>query len=317
MRMLPKWRIFADPEIASPEKAHPGDMLLAEFFDKHFYPHAEATRRRPRIVKYVFDRHMRSGLGQIKLADLSSFVLDEWIRAQINQRYKPGAINKHIFLVNRMLNVAQNWGLIDKNIFQNCLIERLPLGDYKQHFLTATELRTLLTACAREPHPYLELFAKLLILTGARSSEARLSLWSHYDLEARIWTVPVSKNGRSRRIVLSTAALALLGDIRAKTESLMLPTGWQDHLFINPRLKRPYDSFHAAWDRARRSVAMPTVRIHDLRHTYASLLINNGASIYEVQTLLGHHNVSMTQRYAHLAPNTLQTRVEMVAGLLD
>ena len=51
MRMLPKWRIFADPEFAPPEKAHPGDMLLAEFFDKHFYPHAEATRRRPRIVK--------------------------------------------------------------------------------------------------------------------------------------------------------------------------------------------------------------------------------------------------------------------------
>jgi len=190
------------------------------------------------------------------------------------------------------------------------------LGDYKQHFLSATELRTLLNVCTRDQHPYLELFAKLLILTGARSSEARLSIWSHYDIEARIWTVPISKNGRSRRIVLSTAAMALLDEIRAKTESLSLPTGRQDHLFINPRLKQPYDSFHAAWDRARFRVAMPQVRIHDLRHTYASLLINNGASIYEVQTLLGHHNVSMTQRYAHLAPNTLQTRVEMVAGLL-
>jgi integrase len=174
-----------------------------------------------------------------------------------------------------------------------------------------------LNACVQEPHPYLDLFAKLLILTCARSSEARLSLWSHYDIEARIWTVPISKNGRSRRIVLSTAALALLDEIRARTESLMLPIGRQDYLFLNPRLKRPYDSFHAAWDRARCSVGMPQVRIHDLRHTYASLLINNGACIYEVQTLLGHHNVSMTQRYAHLAPSTLQTRVEMVAGLLD
>ena len=67
MRMLPKWRIFSEPDPVPAEKAHPGDILLAEFFDKHFYPHAEATRRRPRIVKYVFDRHMRSGLGQIKL----------------------------------------------------------------------------------------------------------------------------------------------------------------------------------------------------------------------------------------------------------
>ena len=53
--------------------------------------------------------------------------------------------------------------------------------------------------------------------------------------------------------------------------------------------------------------------MHDLRHTYASLLINNGASIYEVQQLLGHYNISMTERYAHLFPNTLQDRVDIVA----
>jgi site-specific recombinase XerD len=58
------------------------------------------------------------------------------------------------------------------------------------------------------------------------------------------------------------------------------------------------------------------VRIHDLRHTYASLLINKGASLYEVQKLLGHFHISMTERYAHLMPNTLAERVEIVAGLV-
>jgi site-specific recombinase XerD len=62
---------------------------------------------------------------------------------------------------------------------------------------------------------------------------------------------------------------------------------------------------------------MQDVRIHDLRHTYASLLINRGASIYEVQKLLGHHHISMTERYAHLLPDTLHQRVEIVARLLD
>jgi site-specific recombinase XerD len=59
------------------------------------------------------------------------------------------------------------------------------------------------------------------------------------------------------------------------------------------------------------------VRIHDLRHTYASLLINNGASIYEVQQLLGHHYISMTERYAQLFPNTLQDRVNIIASAID
>jgi integrase len=292
-----------------------GDLLLNDFFDNHFYPHAEATRRRPLIIKYLYGRHMRDGLGKLRLNELSSLVLDEWVRSHIKRRYKPGTINKHIFLINRMLNVARHWGMIEHNTFQNCVLKRLPLGDYKQRFMSEAELNSLLDACQRDQHPFLFQFAKLLILTGARSSEARLAHWRDFDLQSRIWTVPVSKNGRSRRIVLSSAALTILGDIRVQAERLYLPTKQQDYIFINPKFHKPYETFHSAWDRARRRVELPDVRIHDLRHTYASLLINKGASIYEVQTLLGHHHVSMTQRYAHLSPNTLQSKVELVAGM--
>jgi site-specific recombinase XerD len=59
------------------------------------------------------------------------------------------------------------------------------------------------------------------------------------------------------------------------------------------------------------------VRIHDLRHTYASLLINNGVSLYEVQELLGHSSSAMTQRYAHLQPNQLRSRTEIVSQIVD
>ena len=64
-------------------------------------------------------------------------------------------------------------------------------------------------------------------------------------------------------------------------------------------------------------MGLNSVWIHDLRHTYASLLINSGASIYEVQQLLGHYNISMTERYAHLFPNTLQERLDIIADSLD
>jgi integrase len=317
MQLLAK--LFNKPIADTPlaPSSSQGNLLLNDFFDKHFYPHAEATRRRPLIIKYLYGRHMRDGLGKLRLNELSSFVLDEWVRNHIKRRYKPGTINKHIFLVNRMLNVARHWGMIEQNAFQNCVLKRLPLGDYKQRFLSEGELKSLLEACQRDQHPFLFQFAKLLILTGARSSEARLARWRDFDLKTRIWTVPMSKSGRSRRIVLSSAALAVLGDIRVQAERLYLPTKQQDYTFINPKFHKPYETFHSAWDRARRRVDLPEVRIHDLRHTYASLLINKGASIYEVQTLLGHHHVSMTQRYAHLSPNTLQSKVELVAGLFE
>lgn len=299
------------------ERSRAGDVLLSEFFDKRFYPHLEVTRRRPRLVQQIFNRHIRKSLGHLQLNELDNEVLDNWVRLHIKRRYKPGTINKHIFLVNQLLNVARHWGLIDHNSFQNRTIKRLPTGDYKQRFLTEAEVRRMLDACARDQHPFLYFFAKLLILTGARSGEARLAKWRDFDVQQRIWTVPVSKNGRSRRIVISTAVIELLKDIRAQADRLYLPYKQSDYCFINPKSKRPYDSFHCAWDRTRIIAELPELRIHDMRHTYASLLINKGASIYEVQTLLGHHHISMTARYAHLLPSTLQSRVEIVSDMFE
>ena len=78
-----------------------------------------------------------------------------------------------------------------------------------------------------------------------------------------------------------------------------------------------YNGFHIAYFKARDAAGLPEVRIHDLRHTYASLLINNGVSLYEVQELLGHSSSAMTQRYAHLQPNQLRSRTEIVGRIVD
>jgi site-specific recombinase XerD len=118
-------------------------------------------------------------------------------------------------------------------------------------------------------------------------------------------------------VQLSAAALVVLDQVRARTEALGLATTRDSWIFTNSRTQLPYTSFHIAFFRARDKAYLPTVRIHDLRHTYASLLINNGASIYEVQQLLGHYHISMTERYAQLFPNTLQDRVNIIAGTID
>jgi integrase len=76
-------------------------------------------------------------------------------------------------------------------------------------------------------------------------------------------------------------------------------------VFANPATGKPYVTIFASWNTARIRAGMPEVRIHDLRHSFASLLINAGRSLYEVQKILGHTQVKTTQRYAHLAPQTL------------
>jgi integrase len=290
---------------------------LAVFFDEKYLPYASLTKRRPELDRLVFNKHMRKTLGHLPLDALTTQVLDDWVMEHLTKGYKPGTINKHINYLNRILNVARNWGLISGNKERTRVSRKIPMGDQRQRFLSEPEIKSVLSACRQENHPYLDLFIHLLILTGARSSEARLARWRDFDMVRMIWTVPISKNGRARRIVMSSAVTKLLVDIKGRTAALGLPFDKDSHLFINPRLKKPYESFHLAWDRARQRVGMDDVRIHDLRHTYASLLINRGASIYEVQKLLGHYHISMTERYAHLLPDTLQQRVEIVARMFD
>jgi site-specific recombinase XerD len=79
-----------------------------------------------------------------------------------------------------------------------------------------------------------------------------------------------------------------------------------DHLFVNHQSKLPYTTVHKVWGRLRRKAGLPFLRIHDLRHQYASFLVNSGRTLYEVQQILGHSDPSVTQRYAHLSSKALQ-----------
>ena len=292
-------------------------ICFAEFFDQKYFPFAKATKRRSQLDLYVFDKHIRPTFGKKLLTDISSEDLDGWMTRQLDDGYNPATINKHSSMLNRMLNIAVQWAYLDKNPFKGVVIKKLPIGDHIQRFLTLSEIKSLLSACKRSTHPYLHLFVKLLLLTGARKSELRLAKWTSIDEQKGELFVAVSKSGRSRTIVLSKKALAVLEQIRLRSDALGMPITRDSWVFANPRTHLPYTSLHIAFFKARESAGLNSVRMHDLRHTYASLLINNGASIYEVQQLLGHYNISMTERYARLFPNTLQERVDIIADTLD
>lgn len=107
-----------------------------------------------------------------------------------------------------------------------------------------------------------------------------------------------TKFGQPRHVPLSDGTLVLL---RAQ----QLRCGESTWLFPNPATGQPFRSVFYAWDAARRQARLADLRMHDLRHSFASFLINSGRSLYEVQQLLGHRSSQMTQRYAHLAHETL------------
>ena len=292
-------------------------ITVSVFFDDHYYPHAQSTKGAPEIDWHVFNKHIRPSLGRYLMRDLTNPVLDVWLREQLVAGYQKATINKHIHLMNRMLNLARHWGHIPQHDPYQQNLKRLRLGDYKQRFLSEEEIERLLRVCRANRHPYIYHIVQLLLLTGARKGEVRTIRWRDIDFGKRIWTVPLSKNGRSRRVVLSSAAVDILNASRAVTEELMLPMKSDSYVFTNPTTRTAYHSFYTVWFKVRAEAELDDVRIHDLRHTYASLLINRGVSLYEVQRLLGHSSLQMTQRYAHLEPDLLHRRTELLSGVVN
>lgn len=167
----------------------------------------------------------------------------------------------------------------------------------KERYITEEELKRLYDAVKRSQNTMLQYILPMLVVTGARRGEVLNAKWEDFDLERRMWRIPKAKSGKARHIPLGENALRVLEAVRGISKS--------EYPFGNPKTGKPYRHIYSAWNTARVKAGLPEVRMHDLRHSFASFLINSGRSLYEVQKLLGHTQVKTTQRYAHLSQETL------------
>jgi site-specific recombinase XerD len=209
------------------------------------------------------------------------------------------ALIKHIF------SLAEKWEVIEKSPAMN--ISKLEENNIKERYLSDGETENLLRELKLCEHTVVPALIEFLILTGARKSEATNAKWSYMDIENAIWTVPLSKSGHSRQIILSQAAITILEKRKGLAKD-------NPYVFANSKTGLPITNFYMEWDKIRKNAGIPDVRIHDLRHNFASVLVNSGRSLYEVQILLGHADIKTTQRYAHLEKNTLKDAVNLISS---
>ena len=117
-------------------------------------------------------------------------------------------------------------------------------------------------------------------------------------MQNQVWRVPAanSKSKRVRSVPLNDIALDALNANQSDHE----------YVFINHRTKKPYNNIHKTWYRIRNKAGLPHLRAHDLRHSFASLIVNSGESLFTLMRLLGHSTPIMSARYGHLSTKTLQ-----------
>jgi integrase len=240
--------------------------------------------------------------SQAKLTEITREDIEDFQALMIADGLKPGSVNRYMALVKYIFNLAERWEIIVKSPARG--ISRMADNNRKERYLTKEETSRLLVVLKDSPNRVMADLITFLILTGARKSEASKARWENINLQTGVWTVPLSKSGKPRYIPLSKAAIALLEKRRINGS---------EYVFASPKTGRPLIHLYYPWDKIRKQAGIPDVRIHDIRHNYASLLVNNGRSLYEVQKLLGHADISTTQRYAHLSQDTLKDATEIVS----
>lgn len=276
---------------------------LADFVRDSYLPFAKNAKRSWRTDETVLRLHILPKLGRMGLDEISSQCIGEILRHMQANGYASGTTNRVLVLLRYIFNLAKKWGV--SGVQNNPAAELKTAPDvYRERFLTAQETHRLLKALDTDENQIAAQSIKLLLLTGARRSEITHAKWEYVDLQKKTLLVPCSKSGRRRLIQLNSAALDLLRSLQREPGNAFI--------FPSPVTGRPSASLHFPWTRIRKRAGLTTFRLHDLRHSFASFLVNNGVSIYVVQGLLGHANVRATQRYAHLANETLSDAVELI-----
>lgn len=250
-------------------------------------------------------RHIGPRWNRVRLTEIEPRAISQWLGEKRAEGLAPATVEKIRVIFGRSFELGARWGVpgTDKNPVR--AVSRKPFQNAKETYLSPDQAARLRLAVAESQNTQLQHIVGLLLLTGARVRELLDARWEHMDVERRTWMIVAGKTGK-RHVPLSTAALAIIEALpRFKDCPFLIP---------NPETQKPFVSIKHGWQRAIRVAKLQGLRIHDLRHSAASFMVNSGVDLFAVGKVLGHASYQSTQRYAHLANDTLLAAVEAGAA---
>lgn len=287
------------------------DIAFETYYEQYFLPWCKHYRRSYKGYISLYKTHFAERFANIVVSEISAQHITALVTDMLDKGYNRGFINKTIHTLRAILKRSEDLCGAPYHPSLNKRFNALLHQPRKERYLSKDEARRLQGYIEANEDNVVALAIGFLLYTGARRSEALKAEWQHIDTERKIWYVPMSKNGKPRHIMLNNKALGIL---QAAAHLQMQTYGRQQKwLFLNPLKHQPYNCIFYHWNKIRAELGLDDMRVHDLRHSFASTLVNNGATLYEVQHLLGHSKSKTTERYAHLA----NARLLDAASLID
>lgn len=282
---------------------------VAALCERFLTEHA-ARRNKPGTAynyRRMVERFVLPELGHRRVADLTRADVE---RLHAKLAATPYQANRVVGLVSKMLNLAERWGLRPDGTNPVRHVEKNREAR-RERYLAPEELARLGATLAEAERAGTELpvaiaAIRLLIFSGCRLSEILTLRWEHVDLARGCLRLPDSKTG-AKTVYLNTAAVEVLEGLPREASGWVLPGAKPGAHLVN--LQKP-------WRRIRRAAGLGDLRIHDLRHSFASVAAGLGEGLHMIGKLLGHSQAQTTHRYAHLAADPVKAASERVAGAI-
>ena len=286
-----------------------GSPTVADLAERYLEEHA-AVRIKPTTrlrVRGMLDNHILPTLGRLPLEAVEPSHVVEFHQ---NLFDRPVTANRCVKVLSHMYRLGEGWGLVPEGFNPCRSVEKYPERS-RERFLTDAEFtrlgRVLDEAVDSGAAPLNAVTAiRLLMLTGCRKSEILTLRWSDVDLDDGELQLSDTKTG-PRAVQLAPTAVALLEALpRRKDSPWVFPGNDRNGRYSGGGLDR-------AWRTVRAAVGLEDVRLHDLRHSFASRALALGETLPVIGKLLGHSDIETTARYAHLAQDSLHETAERVA----
>lgn len=263
-----------------------------------------SERQRVYKTKRYWIPQLVEAFGNLNVSDLNPKIIEQWQSERLNKN-KPSTVNRLTTCLKHMVNKGVEWGIVSEETLKSVRkVKQLEENNKRLRYLTPEELQRLLKYCT----PHLKPIVLVAAHTGMRKGEILNLKWEQVDLRHGFILLDKTKNGERREIPINSTLKELFANMPRSIES--------EYVFVDKNGK-PYGNIKRSFHTALRRSEIRDFHFHDLRHTFASHQIMIGVPLSSVKELLGHKSLTMTLRYAHLAPGHLRKAVEMLDKVLS
>jgi integrase len=270
-------------------------VTIRDFSKRYLDQYAKASKRSWETDEY----RLKPLLGALEdrfLTDVTPETIEKYRTARLGEKRSPSTVNREVALLGKMFACAVDWGLLERSPVARVKALQEPPG--RVRYLLPQEITRLLAACPDHLRP----IVVCALQTGMRKDEILGLTWDQVDLRARTIRLTRTKSGKARAIPINEALAAELGRLRRIGPEPL-------YVFVNPESDTRYVDVKKAWKAALVTAKISSFRFHDLRHTAATYLQAATGDLLITQKVLGHADVRMTTKYAHVSDERLRQAI--------